>query len=66
MSSKIGKMAMSVIGGSSGVYGSALHCCSKGVKGGIEVLHDAELCTVLKAMPDAIVAEVRQRKATRP
>lgn len=53
---EIGKIMMSVIGGSSGVlYGSAYIAAAKALKG-IEVLHDAELCTVLKAMLDAIVA----------
>ncbi len=51
-----------VIGGSSGVlYGSAYIAASKGIKEK-DALHDADLCAVLKAMLDAIVARGRQRR----
>lgn len=53
---EIGKIMMSVIGGSSGVlYGSAYIAAAKVLKEK-DVLHDADLCAVLKAMLDAIVA----------
>ena len=57
---EIGKIMMSVIGGSSGVlYGSAYIAAAKALKG-IEVLHDAELCTVLKAMLDSLAPAVKK------
>ena len=53
---EIGKIMMSVIGGSSGVlYGSAYIAAAKVLKEK-DALHDADLCAVLKAMLDAIVA----------
>lgn len=53
---QIGKIMMSVIGGSSGVlYGSAYLAAAKVVKDK-ETIGEADLCAVLKAMLEAIVA----------
>lgn len=59
---EIGKIMMSVIGGSSGVlYGSAYLAAAKVLKDK-ETIQDRDLCEVLKAMLDAIISRGQSKE----